>query len=188
MKFKLNSELFKGLAESPKRTKLILAVGLIGIILIMLSEVLPDKSSTKKTDTPEAQTPVPVADENEEYKLRTEAQLKELLEQIDGVGECRVMVTLEGTTEYIYAENISKYSDNDGARTSDKFDNNIVFTEKDGEKQALVKKIIKPQIIGVVVVCEGGGNIRVNERVLKAVSTALDISSAKICVEAKKQY
>lgn len=188
MKFKINSELFKGLAEGSKRTKLIIAIGLIGIILIMLSEVMPDKSSAKKTDAAENHPSVTAGDENEEYKLRTEAQLKALLEQIEGVGECEVMVTLEGTTEYIYAENISKYSDNDGARTSDKFDNNIVFTEKDGEKQALVKKIIKPQIIGVVVVCEGGGNIRVNERVLKAVSTALDISSAKICVEAKKQF
>ncbi len=54
--------------------------------------------------------------------------------------------------------------------------NEIVITDNDGKKEALVRKIIKPQICGVVIVCEGGGDIKVNERVLKAVSTVLGIS------------
>ena len=64
--------------------------------------------------------------------------------------------------------------------------NEIVITDNDGKKEALVRKIIKPQICGVVIVCEGGGDIKVNERVLKAVSTVLGISSSKICVEGRK--
>lgn len=166
-----------------KRTKLIIAVGLIGVLLIMISDILPKKQEKGTASSGET---VQAEDENEAFRTATESQLKDLLEQIEGVGSCEIMLTLEGTTEYIYAENISRYTDNGGGRTSDKFDNNIVFTEKDGDKQALVKKVIKPQISGVVVVCEGGGDIRVKERVIKAVSTVLDISSAKVCVEAKK--
>ena len=115
-----------------------------------------------------------------------EKELKDVLSQVRGVGECKVMVTVEGTTEYVYAENLTKSTDNNGDRTSDRYENEIVITDNDGKKEALVRKIIKPQICGVVIVCEGGGDIKVNERVLKAVSTVLGISSSKICVEGRK--
>ena len=118
---------------------------------------------------------------------KIEAELKMLLEQIDGVGSCEVMVSVEGTTEYVYAENISRYTDEADDRKSDKLDEDIVIIENGSDKQALVRRVIRPQISGVVVVCEGGGDIRVNERVLKAVSTALNISSGRVCVETRKR-
>ena len=75
------------------------------------------------------------------------------------------------------AGNISETNiSNNGDRTSDRYENEIVITDNDGKKEALVRKIIKPQICGVVIVCEGGGDIKVNERLLKAVSTVLGIS------------
>ena len=134
----------KALKKLPMKTKIVIAVGLAGILL------------------------------------------KDVLSQVRGVGECKVMVTVEGTTEYVYAENLTKSTDNNGDRTSDRYENEIVITDNDGKKEALVRKIIKPQICGVVIVCEGGGDIKVNERVLKAVSTVLGISSSKICVEGRK--
>jgi stage III sporulation protein AG len=92
---------------------------------------------------------------------------------------------VEGTTEYVYAENLTKYIDENETSSSEKYENEIVMVEKEGEKQALVKKIIKPQINGVAVVCEGGGDIKINERIIKTVATALGISSSKIIVEQK---
>ena len=172
-----------GFKENPKKTRFMLCIAIAGILLIMLSDIMPDKS---RDNEPTSEDTLQQTDQNETYRLSTQMQLKHLLEQINGVGRCSIMVMTEGTTEYVYAENISRYTDTDGVKTSDKFDNNIVFTEKDGDKQALVKKVIKPQISGVVVVCEGGGDIRIKERVIKAVSTALDISSAKVCVEERK--
>lgn len=182
MKLKLDRDFFKRLLSKDNRMRLIAAMGIIGIILIMLSEMIP-QAEDKKAPAKEDQSVS--GDDTELFRKQTEKELKALLEQINGVGECSVMVTVEGTTEYVYAENISRDTDNDTDRTSDRYENDIVFTEKDGEKQALVKKIIKPKINGVVVVCKGGGNIRISERVIKAVSTALDLSSGSICVEEK---
>jgi stage III sporulation protein AG len=173
------------ITDSKNRVKLIMVVGIIGMVLIMLSDILPQKEESEEKEV--LQTELSENDETDLYKKSIEEQLKTLLEEIEGVGECDIMVTVEGTTEYVYAENISEYTDSETDRQSDKYESSIVFTEKDGEKSALVKKIIKPQINGVAVVCEGGGNVAVNERVLKAVSTALNISTGKICVEAKKQ-
>ena len=60
------------------------------------------------------------------------------------------------------------------------------MTEDNGKKEALVKKTLEPKISGAVVVCEGGDNIQISEKVIRAVSTALGISSSKVCVEDKK--
>lgn len=45
------------------------------------------------------------------------------------------MVTVEGTTEYVYAENLTKSADNNGDRTSDKYENQIVMVEADGKRR-----------------------------------------------------
>lgn len=171
------------LNNSKNRRNIAVALGIAGMLLILLSELLPDRK-TEPDDVVEKETS---SVDSEEFKQQTEQELKALLEQIEGVGSCEVMVSVEGTTEYVYAENISRYNDENADRKSDKLDENIVLIESDGDKQALVRKIIRPQISGVVVVCEGGGDIRVNERVLKAVSTALNISSGRVCVEAKRR-
>ena len=185
MKFKINKENFKNLLKKENRLKLSAALGMIGVLLIMLSEFIPSNSKESSSDKQEKAEYNISADETEAYKTQIQNELKELLEQIDGVGECSVMLTVEGTTEYVYAENVSKYTDTDSNRTSDKYENDIVFIEKDGEKQALVKKIVKPKINGVLIVCKGGGNAKINEKVINAAATALNISAGKICVEAK---
>ena len=157
----------KALKKLPMKTKIVIAVGLAGILLIFVSEMFPAKNTAESKSIP---TESVATDDTDSYKKQIEKELKDVLSQVRGVGECKVMVTVEGTTEYVYAENLTKSTDNNG----------------DGKKEALVRKIIKPQICGVVIVCEGGGDIKVNERVLKAVSTVLGISSSKICVEGRK--
>ena len=157
----------KALKKLPMKTKIVIAVGLAGILLIFVSEMFPAKNTAESKSIP---TESVATDDTDSYKKQIEKELKDVLSEVRGVGECEVMVTVEGTTEYVYAENLTK----------------IVITDNDGKKEALVRKIIKPQICGVVIVCEGGGDIKVNERVLKAVSTVLGISSSKICVEGRK--
>ncbi len=183
MKFGINLNRIKETFSGKNKTKILFVIGIAGMLLILLSELIPDKGAVAELN--ESQSVTTQDDETELYKQQIQNELTELLSKIQGVGDCKVMITVEGTTEYVYAENVSRYNDTDSERISDKYENNIVFTEKDGEKQALVRKIIKPQINGVVVVCEGGGNVQVNERVIKAVSTALNLSSSKICVEEK---
>lgn len=173
----------KALKKLPMKTKIVVAVGLSGILLIFVSEMFPAKNTAESKSVP---TESVATDDTDSYKKQIEKELKDVLSQVRGVGECEVMVTVEGTTEYVYAENLTKSTDNNGDRTSDRYENEIVITDNDGKKEALVRKIIKPQICGVVIVCEGGGDIKVNERVLKAVSTVLGISSSKICVEGRK--
>ncbi len=181
---RIGEDILKKLSEPKYKIRLAVVIGIVGVILIMLSELMPEKSADSvASETAETSS----GDESELYKLKVQRELEKLLEQIEGVGDCEVMVTVEGTTEYVYAENVSRSADNDSGRQSNKLDTAIAYSEQNGQKQALVKKVIKPKINGVVIVCSGGGDIKVNERVLKAVSTALDISSGRICVEEKRK-
>ena len=166
--------------QSSNRLKIAVVLGAAGMLMIMLSELVPESK-----DKPEKAMSQTETTDSDDFRKRTERELKALLEQIEGVGDCEVMISLESSTEYIYAENISRFTEDNADRRSEKLDEDIVITENGGTRQPLIRKVIDPQIGGVVIVCEGGGDISINERVQKAVSTALNISSTRVCVEAK---
>lgn len=166
--------------QSPNRLKIAVVLGAAGMLMIMLSELVPESK-----DKPEKAMSQTETTDSDDFRKRTERELKALLEQIEDVGDCEVMISLESSTEYIYAENISRFTEDNADRRSEKLDEDIVITENGGTRQPLIRKVIDPQIGGVVIVCEGGGDISINERVQKAVSTALNISSTRVCVEAK---
>ena len=101
------------------------------------------------------------------------------------------MVTLENGIEYVYANSQKKSNDNtqdfdEGANKKSTDKNTLeqdvtVIDGKDG-KQALVVTELEPTVKGVVVVCEGGGDIKVVENLTNAVTTALNISSTRVSV------
>ncbi len=159
---------------SAKGSKWIVILGFIGMILILISEFIPEKTD-KKSNEKELYK---VSD----YSSSMEKQIENMLSKIDGVGKVNVTLMVSGTEEYIYAqENKSNISKN-GESNSSQNENSYIFIQKNGDKEALVQKVINPVISGVVIVCEGGGNSVVRESVYKAVSVSLNIASNKIYV------
>lgn len=126
--------------KSEKGSKLIVILGLLGMGFILLSQFWPDGD-----DAAAANAEVSYADD-------LEARLTELVSAVDGVGDCRVMITLESGTEYVYTSPT------------------VLVTE------------ILPKIRGVVVVCDGGNDAAVCERVTEVVTTALNIPQRRVCV------
>lgn len=176
-----NKAFLGSLFAKEQRYKLIMILGVIGIALIFLSDTLSsgdDKESTATQTQASSEDP-------DEYAARTEKKLCKILSGIESVGSCDVMITVGSATEYVYAENTDRSTETADGSTRESCKSEVVFTEEGGERQALVKKIIRPQISGVIVVCEGGGDVKVRERVINAVSKLLDIPSANICVECR---
>lgn len=159
-----------------KGLKIIVFVGIIGMILILMSEFIP-KSSDQSVDKVTKEN-----DETFQFQKQTEAELIEILSEITGVGKVKVMVTFSGSEEYIFAEEekLNRISENE--KKTQQSENKFVVIDKNGERQALVKKVLTPQIKGVVVVCEGGGNANTRERIYMAVATALEVPIGKIYV------
>ena len=84
--------------------RLVMLLGIAGLALILLSGFLPDKAE-KQTDAASVQSAETASQEQaEQYCRRMEQQLVDVLEQVEGVGSCRVMLTATGSPETIYAQ------------------------------------------------------------------------------------
>src|SRR5699024_4182026 len=112
-------------------------------------------------------------------------RLEEIISQIDGVGECSVMLTFEESERSVYAveDSVSQEQDrqtNSGSSTSQK---RLVLVENgEGGNQPVLEKTVRPQVNGVVVVCQGAKSMTVCQQVTEAVTTVLGIRSTQVCV------
>ena len=114
------------------------------------------------------------------YEEQLEERLKDLIEQIDGVGNVTVMITLEGSALYTYAQNVSEDIESDG---NVKKETNIVLSTKSSSiKEAVVSGYSMPKIKGAAVVCDNRLSAGMLEKIIGTVSASLGISTDKIYV------
>ncbi|MDR1565188.1 MAG: hypothetical protein LBS74_09545 [Oscillospiraceae bacterium] len=168
------------LLRHPKAKNILIILALLGAALIFLSDVMPFKSKSAVTQ-PKAGVSA------ESFEKELESKLSAMICSISGVGEAKVMITLESGVEYVFA-NEEKSNTNytaDGSRTDEKSNTEkklILVDGQNGNKEALVQTELQPKVKGVVIVCEGGDNPTVQQRLIQVVTTALDISSKRVCV------
>lgn len=128
--------------NSEKARKIVVWAGLLGMLLLLLS-VLFDNSA----DTVEADAPVT------DYAAEMETKLHELLLCVEGVSDCRVMVTLESGSRVVYAN---------------------------GGREPMTE--CEPTVRGVVVVIDGAIEEQTEEEVKRVVKTALHLAEKRVCV------
>ena len=177
------------LMENGKYRKILIAVGIGAILLIFLSSYFPKGDKAAEPEEP-AETAASLT--AEEYTRELEASLTQIIEGIEGAGATKVMVTIEKGVEQVYATEQKKSTqttqDNlsgEGEKNQAKDDvetNYIIVEDADGAQKALAVTQVQPVVKGVVIVCEGGDNPSVQQRVTDAVTTALNLSSARVCV------
>jgi stage III sporulation protein AG len=118
-----------------------------------------------------------------------ESRLEEILSQIEGAGKVRVMITYATGTETVPAmstdsqSSVSEQSDETGSwqKSAESSEQSSPVTSRSGgEVLVLTEKM--PQILGVMVVAEGAGDLSVRLALQRAVETVLQISSKKVDV------
>lgn len=180
------SQIFK---NNKKFANIIFIAGIIGIVLILLSYFMfdGDKSGKSGKDTA-ASSPLTTS---EEYTRQLEEKLTKIVSGITGSDNVTVMVTLESGTEYVYANDVkssagvseANASGSSAAAKTDELEENYILVDtSDGGQVALLLTELAPTVKGVVVVCDGGSNEQVQKKVSSAVTTALDITSKRVCV------
>lgn len=156
------------------RIKILVVIGLVGIVLIAMSDSFP-KSENKRIEND-------LKSNYLEYVDLLEKDTEEIISSIDGVGECRVMITLKNSNENIYAKNSEE---NVGSGNYSKNDEYVFYDENNGDSPLLLKENYA-SVQGVVVVCSGGDNTKVKECVIKSIVALYDIPSNKISVSKLK--
>ena len=163
-KLHLLQQQFQG---SKGRTTLAVFVGAIAMLLLLLSELLPKASS--------ATVPAAKGTDARQYQTQLEEQLAELISQLQGAGKTTVMVTLTTGEETVYAVD---------TQTGELQRQETHVLLQDGS--ALAETTYLPQVCGVAVLCEGGGDVRVAARITELLRSLLALPSNRICVEQRK--
>lgn len=181
-----NKNILTELCLNDKYKKVIIIAGIIGIALIFFSGFIKSEKKDQEVNQKAESTSI------DDYVKQLEANLTNMVSCIKGAGDCKVMVTIENGAQTIYATEGKKNtedtedSSNGELRRRQKSDDSetkyITVKGPNGEEEALAITEVQPTVKGVVVVCSGGDDPEVQQRIINAVTTALNITTKRVCV------
>lgn len=160
-------ELFKG---EKKLLNLTVAAGILGMLLIGVSEWIPERQPEQATESTVS------ALSAEEYASELETRLETLIQQMEGAGNVRVMVTMAESSRTVYATDTE--TDGNGSTRSEH-----LLLADGSSPPALVETTQLPQVQGVAVLCEGGDNTAVQARITEMVDVLTGAGASHISVE-----
>lgn len=117
-------------------------------------------------------------------------KVSEIISEIDGVGRCEVLITYDGTESFDIAydeETVTTVTTDSDDNSSRVVENSTttsspVIITSDGKQQPLVIATRPAKIDGVVVVAQGGDDMRVKIDIIDAICALLDVDGSKIKV------
>ena len=159
-----------------KNMKIFAVLGLAaGVFLIILSFIAPgEKNQTPENDLSRINS--------DAFVKKQEEKIREILSRIDGVSDPFIMITLEASSEHIYAvkKNIKENSSRNGETTQKEISEDIIFYG-DGRQPILIKEI-EPKIKGVAVICRGISSPDMQLKIINLVSTVLKLPTNRVYV------
>lgn len=145
-----------------RRYQAVLLVLAVGLALLLWPQ-RDEAETAQASETREAGQTVQVEE--------LEARLADALAQIQGVGDCTVVLTLASGERQVLA-------------TDQKGENQetVVVSAGSGQEQPVTVQQIGPEYQGALVVCSGGGNAQVKLQVLQAVEALTGLSANQISI------
>lgn len=146
--------------------KWILLVLVIGMLLMLFPE-----------EKKEPVSPPAAVEEPQEKSLQQE--LEQLLSQLEGAGQVRVLLTESAGQQTIYQ------TDQNARKTMESEDiqkDTVLLTDADRGERGLVSRVDPPKFLGAVILCQGADKATVRLAVVEAVATATGLGADKISV------
>lgn len=139
-----------------------------GLILLLAPE-------TKSETSGEPQSGVI---SSEEYCALLEKKAESLINELSGVKDCRVFITLESGYQYIYATDQHIREESSGKQT----DKTIVLANGEKGENAILLLETMPKVSGIAVVCSGA-SYETQYRIIELLCALFDIKSNRISVQ-----
>ena len=149
--------------------KFVLLTVAVGLALLLWP------SAPKTQTAAPVDTPAPQAAQGSELERR----LEEVLSEIEGAGQVRVVLTLKGGPRQILAQDADTTT---GAGEMRSTVSTVVVSKGSGNEEAVVVQQLSPQYQGALVVCSGGEIPEVRLRLVEAVSALTGLGADKISV------
>lgn len=146
------------------RYKYVLLVGLVGVALLLL----PEKGTvTAQNEETQPQT---------RREITLQAQLEQLLGQLQGAGKVKVLLTTAQGERYIFQ------TDSNAGQNGELRLETVIVSGPDRQENPVLQQTLGPVYQGAVVLCQGAADASVRLAIVEAVSKATGLGSDKICV------
>lgn len=159
----MNEKKFSDILTRIKKDPIIPTLFLLGILLLVFGGTFSHSDDKGKA---ESSNEVIIKSYTEEL----EKEAAEIISRVSGVSNVSIMITLDGSSEMVYAENTSSASAE-----------YLIINSSSGEEPVLIREIYS-SIRGIAVVCNGGNDVSVKKTVTELLSCAFGIPSSKIFV------
>ena len=133
----------------------------VGLLLILIGNVRGNISAEQE----------PLDVRLQAYTASLEEKIEKMLGEIHGVGDVHVLLTLDGSSAFVYATDESN-----GANKQH------VLLEKGEESEPLLIQEVLSDIRGVSVVCKNGEDPEVKRKIIGVLCTGLGIPSNRVFV------
>lgn len=167
-------------SKFPKKPQWLIIL-LTGILLVVIALPVNDD---KKTETATAAESEEIESSVEDYETKMEKKLAKILQNIEGVGNVRVMITLKESTEKVVEKDIEKSSRSEADQTVDtsSSENTVYSDNSNSGQEPYVSKEISPAVEGVLVIADGGDNSVVVQNITEAIQALFNVEMHKIKV------
>ncbi|WP_455148317.1 stage III sporulation protein AG [Clostridium sp.] len=125
------------------------------------------------------------------YELRLEQRIRDVLKNVDGVGEVDVMLTLFSSSEKVLrvdkerSRATTSETDSSGGtrqQADESLRESTVLAGSSGSGEPVVEKELAPEISGIVISAQGGGNASVQKEISEAMQALFGLPAHKIKV------
>lgn len=172
-----------------------LVVFLVILIVTILAINMIWKDGNKQQNVTENKNTKLAEDENldivDNESNDMSKELEEILSRIKGVGKVKVLITYSESSQIVamYNENKKETSteekdDTGGTRIITESDSqkDVIYKEKNGEKEPITQKTINPKIEGAIITAEGADSADTKSNIIQAVEAVTGLATHKIQV------
>lgn len=156
------------ITDTLKKYRFVILILIIGFAFMLL----PAKKSNEIS-------PANTVNASQESQPDICQQIEAILEQVDGAGKVRVMMSEAQGQETIYQID-EDYSEEENRKDIE--NRTVIVSNGNKEETALVRKKNPPKYLGVIVVCQGADQPSVRLSVVDAVSKITGLGADRISV------
>lgn len=166
-----------------------LVLGLFGALLLVIAMPAGSPKTQEEDAGADAsaggqeETEAPGTQEDAGEVAALERRLEETLSLVDGAGRVRVMITLKDNGARVVEKDTSRQTGAglSGEGTTEVSESSVFERTGDGE-QPFVSNELTPQVEGVLVVAEGGGDSLVKQNILQSIMSLFPLEAHKITI------
>jgi len=165
---------------SGKKSKYIIVIAIcVGLLALIWPSTTVNSGGNKSAD-------MVISKEDRKINQDLASELEYILSRIEGAGKVEVSISLASDGVKTYAANTRnenrKIEENQNGIRKETSESNVTRDLAVSGGAPLLVESKAPEVIGVLVVAEGAGSPLIQEKLIQATATLLNISPHQVCV------